>query len=97
LEKKMKHNLAEFKRRMKVGSKWEFSASWHPEKIIRTCTHAQTNAFALTSPRTKSESSWLDYPPARECIWINNHDGRICLRLEGPYGHLVYREVTNEN
>lgn len=67
-------NLSDFKRAMQVGSTWRFYDSRFTENyIIRECTHSQSKNFALNNhPNRKDpeESSWLDYPPAKNILFI---------------------------
>lgn len=68
--------LADFKRKMKIGSIWD--SEYVPTKRYspnRECKVVQTNSFALTSMNTGStENSWCDWPKASMCEFSS--DGR---------------------
>ena len=67
--------IADFKRKMTVGSKWFFISDYCEGKL-RTCTHSQSNSFALTGVRDKKESSWCDWPKKKDVIfhWVNGKE-----------------------
>lgn len=92
----MKYNIAEFKRRMTVGSQWEFVADWCPSPVVRKCTVSQSNSFALTHPTKADPSSLCDWPKAGEVTFINNNDGVFALRIDHETGFLVYRHLENK-
>jgi hypothetical protein len=94
----MKMSLAELKRRMKVGSQWEFYAPhWlGDETKIRTVTHSQSNGFAMTSPNDSNISSWLYYPKVSEILFINDNDGKYAFRIDMDKennAYLYYKEL----
>lgn len=81
-------NLADFKKRLTIGSKW--SAKHHhtfagrDEKNapiyntkdlgVREVSIVQTNAVAFKTTRTDGEvvDSWLQFPKAKECKFTDN-------------------------
>jgi len=77
----MKKTIAEFKRRMKVGSKWIFTAHYLKEPMERTCTIHQSNSFALTGIRNPKESSWCDWPK-KEAVTIDFIDGKMAILIK---------------
>lgn len=92
-------NLAEFKRAMKEGSKWNYSDSWRPELVtVRECTTSQSNSFALNNhpcQKDKTVSSWLDYPKAKELVFIQEEGQATKVRVNLPNGeYLIYQPAT---
>lgn len=86
-----KTTIAEFKRRMKPGSKWSFLSNYCPTLTERTCTHKQTNMFALTSIKNKEESSWCSWPSKKEAT-ITFENDKICVLIKHDCGWLQYIE-----
>ena len=75
-------SIAEFKRKMIVGSQWVFVSSWSPKPITRTCTISQSNSFALTSVRNPGENSWCDWPKAKEVTFVKTPGEVTKVRIE---------------
>ena len=95
-------NVAEFKRAMMVGSRWEFfdsrNAGRLPTPTVRTCTHSQSNSFALNNhpnQTDKTKSSWLEYPKAKDFIFIHivNENTQVKI-LMGDDNYLIYRPIA---
>lgn len=99
-------SIADFKRKMIVGSKWKFTSSYLKKGIIveRTCTKSQSNSFALTSLRDKNQSSWCDWPKTKEVVWIHEYKKSELpgkpresyvkgIKIVGDFGWLYYEPV----
>ena len=76
----MKKTIAEFKRRMVVGSKWIFTSHNSSRFMTRTCTVSQSNSFALTGLLNANESSWCDWPKKDE-VSIDFIKGKMVVRI----------------
>ena len=92
-------SIAKWKREMKIGTKWKFIDSKFPDReTIRECTHSQSNSFALNNhpnAKDKTVSSWLDWPKAKEVIFIHSHDENTKVKIP-LYGdvYLIYQLMT---
>jgi hypothetical protein len=79
------NNLAGFKRAMEVGSSWSvYDSRTGVNTSNRECTVSQTKSFALNNHpnRTdKSEGSWLDYPKAKEIMFIQEEGESTKVRV----------------
>lgn len=75
-------NVAEFKRKMAVGSKWHtMYHGWPPLFIekdmgVRQLAHVQTNSFAFLTE--KGTWSWRNWPKKEDCIF--NPNGSITIK-----------------
>lgn len=60
--------LADFKRRLKVGTKIETINHRHGSFGVRPVSIVQSNSFALKTTRTNGElvDSWCEYPKAKD-------------------------------
>lgn len=83
-------SIADFKREMKIGSTWLFTADWWPLAIVRTCERSQSNSFALTSPRDPKTRSWCDWPKKSEVEF--SKDG-LAITITHKLGWLRYEIV----
>lgn len=92
-------SLADFKRACTVGSVWEFYHSRTKQKRTSPISKVQSNgvAFEQEHPKEGRINSWLWWPKAHQCTFINNGDGRISLRIElgdGNGNYLLYTKIT---
>lgn len=97
--------IADFKRKMKIGSKWKFTSSYLKEglTIERTCMKSQSNSFALTSLRDKTQNSWCDWPKKKEVVWIHEYKNTPIgepkeiyvkgIKIVGDFGWLYYEPM----
>lgn len=81
--------VADFKRKMVVGAK--VSSQLFRGDVLqldiqnRTCTVSQSNSFAMSVPG-KTESSWCDWPKAKEFTALSDNKAEINF----GWGRLVY-------
>jgi hypothetical protein len=91
-------NLAQFKKEMKVGTKWFFTDSRYPESALRTCTNATSKSFAFdNSPRAfdKTLPHWLDYPKASDISFEQICETTI-VSIKVGNAVMKYRKIQGE-
>lgn len=92
------NSLAEFKRSMTIGSLWSFYDSRDTGVYtLRKCVKSQNTSFALDNHpncRDKTTASWLDYPKAKELIFVQNADEATRVKIKTFNNHyMVYQPI----
>jgi len=88
--------LADFKRAMIVGSKWEtikhFKDNLTETTPVRECSKRQANSFAFrtTLPDGRIADCWLDFPKAKDVEFLNNDT----ITIKNNWGTAIYKKVT---
>lgn len=91
-------NLSQFKQAIKVGTKLKVTTFWFgkPETTIRTVVKAQTNNFATSFTRPNGEfidSSWMDYPKAKDCKIHDNVMEVLTTKSVYDYGDEIVTTI----
>lgn len=88
--------LADFKRALRVGSKWEgFNHYYQSSLGVREVSKVQSNSFAFKIVDDKGEerNSWCDFPKAKDIKF--KEDGTVEIYKEWCDGYqllLTYKE-----
>lgn len=88
-------SLAEFKRKLQVGSKWQALNHIDQKDLgIREVSKVQTNAVAFKMPNGRE--SWLDFPKAKDMQFDPSNPDRFTI-LENGKPVLTYKKVSEGN
>jgi hypothetical protein len=92
------NNLSQFKKAMVVGSKWNFIDSRNSEVVtVRTCLVSNSNSFALDNHHSqyKAGVSWLEYPKAKEIIFIQEEGQATKVRINlSNEVYIIYQPIV---
>lgn len=85
--------LADFKRAMSVGTKWEgFNHYYNSSLGVRECSKSQTDSFAFRTE--KGENSWSDYPKAKDIKFLEDGTVEIYKTWHNEYRLMLsYKQV----
>lgn len=91
-------NLSQFKKAIKIGTQLKVTTFWFgkPETTIRTVVKAQTNSFATSFTRENGElidSSWMDYPKAKDCKIYDNVMEVLTTKSVYDYGDEIVETI----
>lgn len=89
-------SIADFKRKMIKGSKWEtirrFKDKPETTMDVRECVLVQSNSFGLNTVTKTGETrtSYCDWPKKSEATFIDENT----IKIDFGYGELIYKWVS---